>query len=72
LNEPDTATNSSTATTPRMISPEVSRCGASSGRWIDRIAAELARMAKLAGRKALQAMYDSNLANIGLCEEQLG
>jgi hypothetical protein len=55
-----------------MISPEVSRCGASSGRWIDRIAAELARMAKLAGRKALQAMYDSNLANIGLCEEQLG
>jgi hypothetical protein len=41
--------------------------------WVaDRIAAELTRMAKLAGRKALQAMYDSHLANIGLCEEQLG
>jgi nitronate monooxygenase len=41
--------------------------------WVaDRIAAELPRMAKLSGRKALQAMYDSHLANIGLCEEQPG
>jgi nitronate monooxygenase len=41
--------------------------------WVaDRIAAELPRMARLSGTKALQAMYDSHLANIGLCEEQLG
>jgi nitronate monooxygenase len=41
--------------------------------WVaDRIAAELPRMAKFSGTKALQAMYDSHLANIGLCAEQLG
>jgi len=41
--------------------------------WVaERIAAELPHMAKLPGRKALQAMYDSHVANIRLCEEQLG
>lgn len=41
--------------------------------WVaERIAAELPRLANLAGRKALQAMYDSHCANIGICEEQLG
>jgi hypothetical protein len=32
----------------------------------------LPRIEKAAGRKALQAMYDSHLANIEICEEQLG
>lgn len=41
--------------------------------WVaERIAAELPRMEKLSATKALQAMYDSHLANIALCEEQLG
>jgi nitronate monooxygenase len=41
--------------------------------WVaDRIAADLPRIEKAAGRKALQAMYDSHLANIEICEEQLG
>ena len=40
--------------------------------WVaERIAAELPRIANRAGREALQAMYDSHLANVGLCEEQL-
>ena len=40
--------------------------------WVaERIAAELPRIANRAGREALQAMYDSHLANAGLCEEQL-
>jgi nitronate monooxygenase len=40
--------------------------------WVaDRIADELPRLANLAGAEALQAMYASHLANIGLCEEQL-
>jgi hypothetical protein len=38
--------------------------------WVaDRIAAELPRMSNLVGNKALQAMYDSHLVNIGLCEK---
>ena len=39
--------------------------------WVaDRIAAELPRMEKLKGRRALQAMHESHLANIRICEEQ--
>jgi nitronate monooxygenase len=40
--------------------------------WVaERIAAELPRMEKLMGRRPLQTMYESHLANIRLCEEQL-
>jgi nitronate monooxygenase len=40
--------------------------------WVaDRIAADLPRIEKATGRKALQSMYDSHLANIEICEEQL-
>ena len=40
--------------------------------WVaDRIAAELPHLEKYIGRRALQAMHESHLANIRICEEQL-
>ena len=40
--------------------------------WVaDRIAAELPRVSKFLGRRALQAMHESHVDNIRLCEEQL-
>jgi hypothetical protein len=40
--------------------------------WVaDRIADALPRVPDRAGRKALQAMYESHLANIDLCKEQM-
>ncbi len=40
--------------------------------WVaDRIAAEVPRISSLAGRRALQAMYESHLANIAACSAQL-
>lgn len=40
--------------------------------WVaDRLAAELPRLAGLAGRKALEKMHESHLANIRICAEQI-
>jgi nitronate monooxygenase len=40
--------------------------------WVaERIAAALPGLSEYAGRRALQAMYDSHLENIRVCEEQL-
>lgn len=37
----------------------------------ERIAAALPRLSKFIGRKPLQAMHDSHLINIGICEQHL-
>jgi nitronate monooxygenase len=40
--------------------------------WVaDRIAAALPRLMHFIGRKPLQAMYESHLANIAICKEQM-
>ena len=40
-------------------------------KWVaDHIARELPRITKVLGKKALQAMHESHLANIQLCEQQ--
>lgn len=38
---------------------------------VERIEAALPQLASFIGRKSLQAMYDSHLVNIGICEQQL-
>lgn len=35
------------------------------------IAAALPRLSNFIGRKPLQAMYDSHIVNIGICDKQL-
>ena len=40
--------------------------------WVaQRIAAALPRLSNFIGRKPLQAMYDSHIVNIGICDKQL-
>ena len=40
--------------------------------WVaERIASALPRLSTVLGRKPLQAMHDSHLVNIGICEQHL-